>query len=320
MTNSPEANDTPDSRPRPLRAGAYRFAVPNVITATNLALGSTSVFLSVCGRVYWAGWLVMLSVLLDKLDGTVARLLSASSRFGVEFDSLADLVAFGLAPATFVFSVLSAPLDIAESPSMQALLAISCGIYVLAAAVRLARFNVESTRGGAEIYFGIPMPMAGGLITALLLVLMKYAPSPLGYSGWAGDIRILGDWRAPELILDWYSIWVLATAGLMVSGLKVPKLKSTGNRAMDIYLLANVVLTYLFIPFRVFPEYLWVVAFQFTLISAYYTFFMPASRQHEKAPFGETISLPPLGQAKSGASGERPIGDAKKANGAVKPG
>ena len=68
--------------------GRWRFVVPNLITATNLLCGAVSTMLSVCGLIYWAGWLIMVSVLLDKLDGTCARKLSASSRFGVEFDSL----------------------------------------------------------------------------------------------------------------------------------------------------------------------------------------------------------------------------------------
>ena len=87
--------------------GRWRFLVPNAITAANMMLGASSVMYALAGMHDTAGWLVLLSVLVDKLDGTSARMLKASSRFGVEFDSLADLIAFGVAPAVFVFCVLT---------------------------------------------------------------------------------------------------------------------------------------------------------------------------------------------------------------------
>jgi hypothetical protein len=87
-------------------------------------------------------------------------------------------------------------------------------------------------------------------------------------------------------------------AALMVSNLKVPKPKPTGRRAMDIYLIVNVALTYILIPLRMFPAYLWLVALQYLVISLIYTFFYPSSRRHQIRPFLDTLALPPISPAK----------------------
>ena len=84
--------------------GAWRTLVPNLFTATSAVFGMVSMWMSVEGNFEWAAWFIFWCVLLDKADGTAARLLKGSSRFGMEFDSMADLVSFGLAPAVMVFA------------------------------------------------------------------------------------------------------------------------------------------------------------------------------------------------------------------------
>ena len=78
---------------------AWRYVIPNAVTSASLVVGLLVMVAAMDGRFEAAGWLMVMCVLLDKLDGTTARLLGATSKFGVQLDSLADLVVFGVAPA-----------------------------------------------------------------------------------------------------------------------------------------------------------------------------------------------------------------------------
>ena len=273
--------------------GRWRFLVPNAITAANMMLGASSVMYSVVGVHDTAAWLILLSVLLDKLDGSSARMLKASSRFGVEFDSLADLIAFGVAPAVFVFCVLTRhPSSLATSAGIL-FVAIPCGFYMLCSAVRLARFNVLASTGGSPIYYGIPMPLAGALATAALLVMVKYGPSQLGYSGWAADVVVFPGLSVPYVLFKWYPLCVVLVAGLMVSPLKVPKLGLPPNKIMAAYTLVNVIITYIMVPLRMVPEFLLFVSLQYVFISLSYHLFWKSAREHKVKPFMDTLSIPP---------------------------
>lgn len=273
--------------------GRWRFLVPNAITAANMMLGASSVMYALAGMHDTAGWLVLLSVLVDKLDGTSARMLKASSRFGVEFDSLADLIAFGVAPAVFVFCVLTRHPSFEATSAAILFVAIPCGLYMLCSAVRLARFNVVASSGGSPIYFGAPMPLSGALATALLLTLIKYGPSELGYSGWVADIRILSGLSVPSVVFKFYPLYMVFVALLMVIPLKVPKVGVPPNKIAAAYTIANVAAAYVLVPLRVVPEFLFFVSLQYVLISLGYHLFYKPSREHKIQPFMDTLSIPP---------------------------
>ena len=81
-----------------------RYIVPNSFTALSLVFGLVSIVASSSGNYQLASWLILWGVLLDKLDGASARLLNASSEFGVQFDSFADFVVFGIAPASLIYN------------------------------------------------------------------------------------------------------------------------------------------------------------------------------------------------------------------------
>lgn len=273
--------------------GRWRFLVPNAITATNMMLGASAVMYAVVGVADTAGWLILLSVLVDKLDGTSARMLKASSRFGVEFDSLADLVAFGMAPAVFVFTVLTRHPSFSAGTGPLLFVGIPCGLYVLCSAVRLARFNVVACTGGSPIYFGMTMPLAGALVTSALLAMLKYGPAGLSYSGWAADLRIMGEMTVPYAVFRWYPLYVVAVAVLMVAPLKVPKLGLPANKIAAGYTLANVAAAYVMVPLRMVPEFLWFVSVQYVFIALGYHLFYKPSREHKIRPFMDTLSIPP---------------------------
>ncbi len=130
----------------------WRSYIPNMITSGNLLCGMLSLILTMKGQVIPSAWLIAFAVFFDFMDGKVARMLGVSSAFGVEFDSLGDVVSFGVAPALLIYrSSLSTMPGVAG-----ALVAV---FFALCGALRLARFNVIHVPGPFQ---GVPIP-AGGL-------------------------------------------------------------------------------------------------------------------------------------------------------------
>jgi CDP-diacylglycerol--serine O-phosphatidyltransferase len=247
-----------------------RYFVPNGFTALSLLLGLGSVAMSAAGDFRLAAWMVLWGVLLDKLDGTAARLLGATSKFGVEFDSFADFVVFGIAPAALVYFRLLAT---GEFVGWQrtAVMVVS-GVYALSLAIRLARFNVMT--GGESVFFGIPGTLMGAIIAS-------------GYLTW-------DKYRLAEGLIH-HAPWVLvAGAVLMVSTVRLPKLKLRKNKAMNALQVVNVGLVYAFGPLMLFPEYLLGCALLYAVGGVLYCLARPeAPPQPEQAP----ASLPAEGEA-----------------------
>lgn len=281
-----------------LRHGGWRYLVPNGLTATNLTFGTISCFYSVYGNAYLAGWFVLLAVCFDRFDGAAARALRATGKFGVEFDSLADLVSFGMAPAIMVFSSLVQDPELGYNvPGWpRTMLFAACGFYVLAAAFRLARFNVYAQASGSGVYFGLPSPAAAATLVSLYLVLLKYSGRPELYTSWAADLRLFGASQIGAPIREYYPVVVALVALLMVVGLKVPKFRA-GRGVASLYLVLNMTFIYVCVFLRVFPEYLVFVALQVLLVSTTYHYFWPSARGVAKQPLFEALSVAvdPLG-------------------------
>jgi CDP-diacylglycerol--serine O-phosphatidyltransferase len=160
--------------------GRLRYSIPNSFTALSLLLGLGSIVTTQVGDLEFAAWLIVWCGLLDTMDGVAARVLKATSDFGAEFDSMADLVSFGVAPGVLVFN---AGLQVAgvevESGQFWVLL-VACGVFVLAGAMRLARFNIGTGTPGRGWFTGVPITAAGGgLISSMVLVLL-YHPDTAG--------------------------------------------------------------------------------------------------------------------------------------------
>ena len=158
-----------------LKESPVRFVFPNLVTCIGMGLGVTSIFLSVQGNPVQAAWLIALCVLVDKADGAVARLLNAGTEFGVQLDSLSDLITFNVAPAVMVVSVLTQDQTLSSWPWILALYATAV-VYVLCGALRLARFNCAAAEGSApkKFFIGVPTTMAGGLMATLFLTLNQH--------------------------------------------------------------------------------------------------------------------------------------------------
>ena len=152
-----------------------RYTIPNGFTALSLLLGIASIVTTQLGDLELAAWLIIWCALLDVMDGLSARLLKATSDFGAEFDSMADLVSFGVAPAVLV---LNAGLEIAgvEHDSGQFwVLLVAIGVFALTGAMRLARFNLSSDQPSTGWFAGVPITAAGGgLVPAVILVLIHH--------------------------------------------------------------------------------------------------------------------------------------------------
>jgi CDP-diacylglycerol--serine O-phosphatidyltransferase len=209
-----------------------RLLVPNFFTLLGLCAGLTAIRMAIEGRYELALAAIVFAALLDGVDGRVARMLKASSRFGAEFDSLADFVNFGVAPAIVLFTW-----GAWETPSMRGLawivvllLAVSCGL-------RLARFNAmldeEKPKWQSNFFTGVPAP--AGAIIALLPVYLDQLDAFDLRSGWP---------------IYFVLIYTLLVAFLMVSTIPTYSGKLAGERisrewVMPLFVLAGAVVALL---------------------------------------------------------------------------
>ena len=146
-------------RPRPARRfqrGVY--LLPSIITVANMFCGWACIVYAMRGDYVTAAPLIAFAMILDTLDGRVARLMGATSDFGVEFDSLADVISFGVAPAVLMFTWGLEPLGrVGWAVGF---------LYVTATAMRLARFNIQSGGGDKRYFVGLPSPAAAGVLAS----------------------------------------------------------------------------------------------------------------------------------------------------------
>lgn len=143
------------------------YILPNIFTASSIFAGFISIVNSISGEFVTAAWLIMLALIFDGLDGRVARLTNTCSRFGVEFDSLADLVAFGVAPALLLYMYVG---------HTHGRVGIVVGaLFVMMGAIRLARFNVMTSQIEPSVFIGVPIPTAAVFTSIMVLLFEKYS-------------------------------------------------------------------------------------------------------------------------------------------------
>jgi CDP-diacylglycerol---serine O-phosphatidyltransferase len=146
------------------RRGIY--LLPNMLTLGALFSGFYAVIAGMSGDFNEAGWAILIAGVLDGLDGRIARLTNTQSAFGAQFDSLSDMVSFGVAPALIMFSWAFAPLGrVGWAASF---------IYMSCAALRLARFNVQLGTVDKRFFVGLQSPLAAGVVTFLPWLGYKY--------------------------------------------------------------------------------------------------------------------------------------------------
>lgn len=142
-----------------MRKGIY--LLPNGITVCSMFAGLLSILLSVKGDYVTAAWAIIIAGVFDGLDGWVARLTNTTSKFGVELDSLADVISFGVAPAVLGYTWALNPFG--RYGFGVAFLFMACG------ALRLARFNVQKASEERKSFTGMPIPSAAGTVSAMVI-------------------------------------------------------------------------------------------------------------------------------------------------------
>ncbi|MBC7713462.1 MAG: CDP-diacylglycerol--serine O-phosphatidyltransferase [Rhizobacter sp.] len=142
------------------------FFLPNTFTALNMACGFFSVILGWKGEFYQASMLLVLGAVFDSVDGRVARMTGTQSAFGEQFDSISDVVTFGVAPAFLVYNKFFV--------NMGRIGLITSFIFLLCGALRLARFNANIDKVSSDFFQGLPIPSGALAIVGLILFTGEY--------------------------------------------------------------------------------------------------------------------------------------------------
>ncbi len=182
------------------------YLLPNLFTTANLFAGFFSIISAVNGRFEIAAVTVFVAMVLDSLDGRVARLTNTQSAFGAEYDSLSDMVAFGVAPAMLAYGWALSRLGNVG-------LAISF-IYVACAALRLARFNTQIGKADSRYFIGLASPAAAGVVAGTVWAVWTLGEK----SGVAGQ-------DLPLIVVMLFALLVAAAGLLMVSNFKYNSFK-----------------------------------------------------------------------------------------------
>ncbi len=141
------------------------FLLPSLLTTANLFCGFFAMLLAAEGRYTEAAIAIYVAMVMDLLDGRVARLMKATSQFGVEFDSLADVVSFCAAPAFIVYAFALSQLG---RPAW-----FGAFLFVICGALRLARFNVQTGTVDRRFFVGLSTPAAAGAVVSLVMLLAR---------------------------------------------------------------------------------------------------------------------------------------------------
>ena len=179
-----------------LRKGVY--LLPNLITAGGIFAGFYVIIASTDGYYERAAWFILLAAIFDGLDGKVARLTGTTSKFGVELDSLADVISFGVAPGVLLYHWALRPFG--------KLGWLAAFLYVICGALRLARFNVQVSTVESRRFVGMPIPAAACIVATCVLLFYEL--------GGTGTIKMVS-----------MVFLVFLLAFLMVSNIKYLSLK-----------------------------------------------------------------------------------------------
>lgn len=231
------------------------FVIPSLLTTANIFCGFYSVMESLAGikelafvpmgrgldyvgmntgalgsateHFDRAAIVIGFAALFDLLDGRVARMTNATSEFGLELDSIADVISFGIAPAVLAFAW-----GYGQVPELHKVGWAASFLFVICGALRLARFNVQSRRPHPNLppknpkvdkkaFVGMPIPVGATMIASIV----HFSPKPLGY---VGEAHLWSLWIGPKLYSIALLVLVVCLAFLMISTLRYSSLKNVG--------------------------------------------------------------------------------------------
>lgn len=161
-----------DGEAKGKRLAMYIYVLPNLMTTGNLFCGFFAIIQAMYGQYLYAAYAIVAAAIFDQLDGRVARLTRTTSKFGAEYDSLCDLVSFGVAPALLLFEWALQPFG--------RLGWVVCFLFTACGALRLARFNVQQDVVEKAYFQGLPIPMAAGIVASSVLAFTELQWDPQG--------------------------------------------------------------------------------------------------------------------------------------------
>lgn len=208
------------------RRGIYLW--PNLITTAALLSGFYSIIASMNGEYHQAIYAIFLSALFDGLDGRVARAIGAQSAFGEQYDSLSDLLAFGVAPAILMYSW--------SLHDLGRIGLACCFVYTACAAFRLARFNVQIGVVDKRYFIGVASPLAAVIVITLIWVSLDNAD--------VFDLKEKG-------ILAIYALFMVGVGLLMVSNIKYYSFKQMDRKRVPFVVMLPVVLIFAAITYNI---------------------------------------------------------------------
>jgi CDP-diacylglycerol--serine O-phosphatidyltransferase len=176
------------------KRGRGVFLLPALLTIGNLFCGFYAMLLAVDGRYTDAALAIFVAMVMDMLDGRVARLMKATSQFGVEFDSLADVVSFCVAPAFILYSFALFAMPRAAW--------FGAALFVICGALRLARFNVQTGSVDKRFFVGLPTPAAAGALVSTVILLQDVELTRWGQAGLA-----IGTYLIALLMVSTFRYW-----------------------------------------------------------------------------------------------------------------
>lgn len=233
------------------------YLIPNFFTLGNAFCGFYAIISAINGKYTTAAIFILIAGLFDVLDGKIARVTKSSSKFGVEFDSLADLISFGVAPGLLVYLWALKPYG--KVGWLAAFLFVACG------ALRLARFNVLVDKVSMDRFIGLPIPIAAGTLASSIIL----------------QEQVTGVFPNHTIIM---AILTYVLALLMVSGIKYRSFKKVSYRNKNPYHIL-VMATLILIVIAAHPEIMIFVLFSIFTLSGPVEFLL-SRRKKLKKPEG----------------------------------
>ena len=170
--------------PRRKRFAMHIYVLPNMVTTGNLFFGFYAIMASLKSEFINAAYAIVAAAIFDLMDGRLARLTRSTSKFGAEYDSLCDVVSFGVAPGILLYQWALHPFGRVGW--------LAAFIFLTGGALRLARFNVQANVVEKNYFQGLPIPMAAGIVASSVLAFNEMGFNPLGNPGLIAMTVLLG--------------------------------------------------------------------------------------------------------------------------------
>lgn len=236
-------------------------ALPSFLTVGNLFLGIISIILAFNRQFDYAALTVIIGMVLDGLDGRVARMLGTQSEFGKELDSLSDVISFGVAPAFIMYGVVLSSLDWIGT--------VITAIFPICGALRLARFNTSISSASPNYFVGLPITAAGGVLATMALY-HDFIPSP-----------------SQPIV---FPIAMLGLSYLMISRVKYPNFKKVGIPKSAFYMVPLILLLVI-VVFIFYPNQVNKLLFLPLAVYAFYGFAKKGNQKRLKSDSKEPVSV-----------------------------